>query len=466
MPSKESIFISYRRTDSQDVVGRIDDYLSRHFGREHVFLDRNSIGYGDAFPNRLKQAVQVSKVVLVVMGSTWLSVKDNWGRSRLASPNDWVRQEIALALKQGLYVIPILLDGTVMPGPAQLPQDIQALAKLNAINLITRQSANVFTTLMKEITDSIERKVPALKPIPLEPFEFETARLVIVKKPGLFGGKTTVEISRSRSRAEYFAEDLGNGVTLDMVAVPGDEFLMGTSASQREATLQEYLKTISKENAETLTSLELPQHKVVVPAFRMGKYPVTQAQYEAIVGTNPSNFKGAKRPVEQVSWDDAIAFCTQLSQKTGKTYRLPSEAEWEYACRAGTTTPFYFGETMTPDLANYDGTNTYGEGPKGTNRKQTTDVGSFPANAFGLYDMHGNVWEWCADPWHGNYNGAPTDGSAWTTNGNSERRLIRGGSWFGSPVYCRAAARSSLAPAVRNFAVGFRVVCSVFPGLS
>jgi formylglycine-generating enzyme required for sulfatase activity len=123
-----------------------------------------------------------------------------------------------------------------------------------------------------------------------------------------------------------------------------------------------------------------------------------------------------------------------LSKATGREYRLPSEAEWEYACRAGTTTPFHFGETITTDLANYNGNYTYGSGSKGQYRKQTTDVGSFPANAFGLHDMHGNVWEWCQDTWHENYNGAPTDGSAWVDeNANQNRMILRGGSWYNNP---------------------------------
>jgi serine/threonine protein kinase len=122
-----------------------------------------------------------------------------------------------------------------------------------------------------------------------------------------------------------------------------------------------------------------------------------------------------------------VPICEKLSQKTGKTYRLPSEAEWEYACRAGTTTPFYFGETITTDLVNYNGNSTYASAPKGQYRQQTTPVGSFPPNAFGLYDMHGNVWEWCQDHWHDNYNGAPTDGSAWTDDNDNRSRLLRGG---------------------------------------
>ncbi|MGC8715225.1 MAG: formylglycine-generating enzyme family protein, partial [Leptodesmis sp.] len=165
-----------------------------------------------------------------------------------------------------------------------------------------------------------------------------------------------------------------------------------------------------------------------------------------------SSFKGENRPVEKVCWYGAIEFCDRLSQYTGRPYRLPSEAEWEYACRAGTTTPFHFGETITTDLANYCGedrkeygwSGSYGRGPKGIYRQETTTVGSFGvANAFGLFDMHGNVWEWCLDHWHENYKGAPTDGSAWVKGGNSDLRLLRGGSWddnIGFRVVCAAAS--------------------------
>ncbi len=197
--------------------------------------------------------------------------------------------------------------------------------------------------------------------------------------------------------------------------------------------------------------------EVTFRRFFLGKYPVTQKQYEAVMGNNPSYFKGPNRPVENVSWNDTTEFFQRLSQKTGRQYRLPSEAEWEYACRAGTTTPFYFGETITTDLANYNGNYTYGSAPKGIYREETTDVGSFPPNAFGLYDMHGNVWEWCQDVWHENYSGAPTDGSAWESGGDSSYRMLRGVSWHNHPKNCRCANRNKgdYAGSINN---GFRVV--------
>ncbi|WP_088243450.1 caspase, EACC1-associated type [Calothrix rhizosoleniae] len=251
-------------------------------------------------------------------------------------------------------------------------------------------------------------------------------------------------------KAELFPEDLGNGVILEMVKIPGGKFVMG-----------------SPENEPGSSNYERPQqHNVTIQPFFMGKYPVTQEQYEAIMGKNPSRFQGAKRakrPVECVTWHNAVEFCAKISKDTGKSYRLPSEAEWEYACRAGTTTPFHFGETITTDLANYNGNKTYGSAPKGQYRQQTTDVGSFPANAFGLYDMHGNVLEWCQDNWHGNYNGAPINGDAWVVgdNDNQSKRTLRGGSWNRTPVSCRSACRYGNNPFYSYSYIGLRVVCVV-----
>ena len=189
----------------------------------------------------------------------------------------------------------------------------------------------------------------------------------------------------------------------------------------------------------------------------MGKYELTQAQYQAIMGSNPSGFKGNNRPVEQVSWNDAVTFCEKLSQKTGKNYKLPSEAEWEYACRAGTTTPFYFGESITPELVNYNGNYTYASALKGQYRQQTTDVGSFPPNAFGLYDMHGNVWEWCLDDYTSSYGDAPKDGSALIERSDDKR--LRRGSFRVNLVDCRSACRGEDIAGFGFNEPGFRIVC-------
>ena len=274
---------------------------------------------------------------------------------------------------------------------------------------------------------------PKISSNPLKTVQFETVRV-----------NSTGQIAkRSQSQAQVFTETIAKGITLEMMAIPGGSFVMGSPDTEARRSNDEGR-----------------QRTVNLAPFFMGKYEVTQEQWQAVMGNNPSYFKGAKLPVENVTWNDAVQFCQKLSQKTGKTYRLPSEAEWEYACRAGTTTPFYFGETITPDLVNYSGNYPYGAASKGLYRAKTTDVGSFPPNAFGLYDMHGNVWEWCSDRFHSNYNGAPTDGTSWET-GTDGNRVLRGGSWSNNAVLCGAANRNYAYAGGSNGSRGFRVAVAV-----
>ena len=277
--------------------------------------------------------------------------------------------------------------------------------------------------------------------IPDEEIELETAiqriNNHVIERVGNF---TTSVVGHSPIPQTSFTENLPNGITLEMVNLPAGEFLMGSPDSDPDAR-----------------SYEKPPHQVNVNSFAIGKYPVTQAQYQAVMGTNPSEFKNnPQNPVEMVSWNDAQAFCQKLSQITGKTYRLPTEAEWEYACRAGTTTRYYFGDDANQlgDYAWYDG----------NSQDKTHPVGQKKPNAWGLYDMSGNVWEWCEDNWHDNYIGAPTDGSAWITNNNDndyDYRILRGGSWFGNPDGCRSACRSNHYRRDDDYGdfFGFRVVC-------
>jgi len=251
-----------------------------------------------------------------------------------------------------------------------------------------------------------------------------------------------ITINKRKGQNQCFDEQLGEGLTLRMMQIPGGTFTMGSPEDELERA-----------------EWEGPQHPVTVPGFFMGKYPVTQAQWRFVAGLaqvntalepDPSNFKGDNHPVEQASWYEAVEFCDRLSQLKGRDYRLPTEAEWEYACRAGTETPFHFGETITTDLANYRGTDDdtldikgdYGPGPKGEYREETTPVDYFNlANAFGLVDMHGNVYEWCQDHWHDSYTGAPDDGSAWLSEDENALRVSRGGSWNSTPRNCRSALR-------------------------
>ena len=253
---------------------------------------------------------------------------------------------------------------------------------------------------------------------------------------------------RTCTNQRYF-QKLSEETQLEMVLVNGGSFLMG-----------------SPEEEKKRTSAEGPQHQVTVPTFFMGRYPVTQAQWRIVAGwekgleTDPSRFKGDNRPVEQVSWHDAKEFCQRLSKRTKRHYRLPTEAEWEYACRAGTTTPFACGETISTELANYNGKYTYTRGKTGEYREGTTAVDHFGwTNAWGLSDMHGNVYEWCEDDWHDSYEKAPIDGSAWITDDNSGFRVLCGGSWNDGPRICRSAYRFLYDPVFRINAIGFRLIC-------
>ena len=281
----------------------------------------------------------------------------------------------------------------------------------------------------------------------------------------------TLVIRRHKNKARFYTETLSKSISLEMVSIPSGSFIMGAS-----------------EDEENSSADERPQHLVNVPAFFMGKYPITQAQYEAVMGTNPSDFKdksdSASRPVENVSWEDAQKFCKKLSELTKREYHLPSEAQWEYACRAMPSPPaplpegeggkiyppFHFGETISTELANYNGNYTYGIGEKGEYHKETTPVGYFKvANEFGLYNMHGNVWEWCEDDWHSNYKGAPTDSSAWidvkSKESNKTKHPLRGGSWINNPENCRSAYRLNNNLDNRLIDIGFRVI-SYAPGLT
>jgi formylglycine-generating enzyme required for sulfatase activity len=328
------------------------------------------------------------------------------------------------------------------------------------------------TTPDPDTTTDIDESPDPFANWELQEWSFETVR---VDRRGQI-------VERLQKTARSHFVDLGEGVKLELVAIPGGQFQMGSPNDEKGRD-----------------SDEGPVRTVTVPPLLMSRYPITVAQWRRVAGSfpavlnpklnaDPSRWKGATGPVEQVSWFDAMEFCARLSKATNRLYRLPSEAEWEYGCRAGTQTPFAFGETLTTELANYHGNDTYADEPKGGWRKCTTPVGQFPPNGFGLQDMHGNVWEWCLDDWHKNYQGAPVDGRPWFNNqkhkqaftrqlqesrpmdngafqnltnvDNEQPKLLRGGSWASNPWYCRSANRHGLRAdaqidTIYNF--GFRV---------
>jgi formylglycine-generating enzyme required for sulfatase activity len=298
------------------------------------------------------------------------------------------------------------------------------------------------------------------------------------------GGRSVTFLLRQPRLCQGFRELLraeGDAEALTLLWIPPGRFWMGSPETEPERL-----------------DAEGPQHLVQLPGYFMSQTPITQAQWREVAGwqeqpgekwgrklkPDPSYFQSKdgqekntasllegerdtnQRPVETVSWWEAREFCHRLSQRTGRTYTLPSEAQWEYACRAGTKKPFCFGDAISPELANYDGNYGYADGRKGIYRKQTTPVRLFPANAWGLQDMHGNVDEWCLDEWHENYDGAPADGRAWVDSKQGEKsketekdRLLRGGSWVTDPGGCRSADRNLGRPDYAYDCVGFRVVC-------
>lgn len=275
-------------------------------------------------------------------------------------------------------------------------------------------------------------------------------------------------IASLHGEARLAVDDLGAGAALELVAVPAGVFQMG---SHHEGGYPD----------------ETPLHPVYLSGFWLGRTPVTQAQWLAVMDRLPAcRFHGSDLPVDTISWRDARRFCQRLSRRTGRLYSLPSEAQWEYACRAGTATPFSFGETITTDVANFVGGHTYREAPPGVYRHTTTPPGTFPPNPWGFFDMHGNVWEFCQDVWTDDYTGAPVDGSAhqsrpltgaaavqdfitslnWKHADPSDLtyRVARGGSWHETPTHCRSAMRLKVAEFDRMEYYGLRVMLPITPG--
>jgi formylglycine-generating enzyme required for sulfatase activity len=249
-------------------------------------------------------------------------------------------------------------------------------------------------------------------------------------------------ILRTRHTSEQFTEELGSGVDLDMLVIPSGSFQMGSPRNYGNSD-------------------EHPQHFVTIKSFMMSKFLITQRQWKTIMGLlPPCRFKGDDLPVDRVSWKDVQNFCRRLSKKLGRNYRLPSETQWEYACRAGTNTPFSFGETITVDVANFNGEHTFRDEPRGFYFHSTSPGGKFPPNAFGLYDMHGNLWEWCADNWMDDYTSAPRDASSYQ-NKDNRYRVARGGSWHEPPALCRSAARLRVLETDADEVMGFRVICDL-----
>ena len=453
-PERRQVFISYTRVDREwvDRLQQMMKPLLRAGGQQMALWDDSQIPPGAKWRAAIETALAEAKVALLLVSDAFLASE--------FVMNEEVPKLLAAAEAEGVRVLwvslsPCLVEHTVIG-------EYQAVLPLDHYldELDKPQQQRALKTIAERIREALVAPGPEPKPDPdpvVEPepppqsppeppglaphtFRLETARILRVGN--------TWEVQRQPLQLEGALEDLGGGVSLPLVRIPAGEFVMGSPDAEQGRS-----------------SDEGPQHRVRLREFWMGQTPITQAQWRAVMGTNPSEFKDQldsdQRPVERVNWREAMAFCRQLADRTGRDYTLPSEAQWEYACRAGTTSPFAFGGTITPELANYDGNYTYAGSPKGVYCEQTTAVGAFPANAWGLQDMHGNVWEWCLDHWHGSYASPPGDGSAWvdSEDKNNAKRLLRGGSWSNDPRHCRSAFRPLIQPDDAYSYVGFRVVC-------
>ncbi len=426
-PERRHVFISYSHADRGWVerLKRMMAPLLRGSGQELRLWDDSQIEAGRKWREAIETALAQASVALLLVSDHFLASEFVMGEE--------VPKLLAAAEAEGVRVLWVSLSACLVE-ETEIHQYQAVLPPNRPLDQMAEAEA-------KEALKTIGLEIrKALKPQP-------EAVAAAPAPARLLQGRTL---------------ELGDGVSLPLIAIPAGEFVMGSPLDEPERQDDEG-----------------PQHRVRLEGFLMGQTPITQAQWRAVarlvpplgqrwereLPQNPSMFSGRpdsdQRPVEKVSWQQAIEFCRRLSAITGDVYTLPSEAQWEYACRAGTTSPFCFGDTISPELANYDGNYGYAEGPKGIYRAQTTPVGMLPANAWGLQDMHGNVWEWCLDHWHENYAGAPIDGSAWRNknSGQDGTRLLRGGSWFSLPRDCRSALRYHVRPGLAFSSVGFRVVC-------
>ena len=389
------IFISYRRDDSAGHAGRVHDRLEKEFGRDLLFMDVDAIPLGADFIEVLRTEVAKCDVLLAIIGPHWVDARDENGNRRLDSEHDFVRVEIAAALARSIPVIPILLENTRVPKAEQLPDDLKGLVRRNGLDVRHASFHIDMDKLIRGLRPSTP--VPPSAPAPTNEERYRAEGRIKVEAK-IIHGAPDGWFKPGNGKTEWFKDiDIGP----EMVVVPAGEFTMGSNDDD----------------------FQKPPHKVTIKApFAAGRFAVTFAEWDAAGLAHKPRDEGwgrGRRPVIYVSWEDAKSYAAWLSQKTGKEYRLLSEAEWEYCCRAGTTTKYAFGDSITRQQAQFS------EGVWGS-AKQTVEVGKFPPNAWGLYDTHGNVWEWCEDNWHADYTGAPQDGSVWQ-GGDISLRVLRGG---------------------------------------
>ena len=434
------VFISYRREFDAGWAGRLATDLTQAFAERRVFHDIASIEIGEDFVDAMRRSLSACAVVVVVMGPRWLGTQDEQGRRRLDDPDDYVRLELEESMKRdGLRVVPVLVGGALMPRSAELPESLRLFARRNAAEIADKRWNHDVAQLVAAL-----RKIPALASSDA-PATKAAAAIAVPAEPVARRAPALEPVARNASPPAVPVVPPGSvfrdGDNFpEMVVIPAGRFMMGRLAE------------------ETGRDAELPRHSVTIAQpFALAKHAVTFDEWDAFVATDGTAYKPAdkgwgrgRQPVINVSWEDAQAYAAWVSDKTGKLYRLPSEAQWEYAARAGTTTRYPWGDAPGKNQANFS------KSGSPWSDRQTAPVGGFPPNQFGLCDMIGNVWEWTQDCWNDNYNGAPEDGNAWEA-GNCGVRVVRGGSWSSSAGNVRVAFRFRFKPAFRDINLGFRL---------
>jgi formylglycine-generating enzyme required for sulfatase activity len=500
------IFISYRCDDFAGDARGLRDGLAARFGQRNVFMDIDNLLPGQRFDRKLAEALSACDILIAVIGPRWMELL---GAKTARGEPDYVRAEIGEALRRGIVVIPVRvgLDGRMpeLPRPEDLPADIRDLVLHQKHDVVHEHFGRDLAALAQAIVEIPREKRPeagtqipwrwvaagvglvavvfaalylardgkqgaakaekqpkvAIAPGPTKP----EAQLAPTSPPASKVAPKEVDDwimpvfdaadERGLKPLARFRDCKANDwCGPNMVVVPAGSFTMGSPPTQ-----------------EGRSDSEGPQRRVTIARpFAVGKFEVTFEEWDACVAEggcshrpDDSGMGRGKRPVMRVSWDEITKeYLSWLSRKTGRACRLLTEAEWEYVARAGTTTPFWWGSSISTSKANYDGNYTYGGGPKGEYRRKTVPADSFAANPWGLYNVHGNVWEWVQDCWNDNYSGAPSDGSARTT-GDCGLRVLRGGSWDDGPLGLRAADRFRNSPDLRSNIFGFRVGRTLTP---
>ena len=475
------VFISYRRDDAKWEAREIYRSLTQVLPRDQVFMDVDSIPPGADFVDVLEGWVDECDILLALIGSGWIDAMDpKAGRRRLENPNDFVRIEVRKALERGIPVVPVLLDGAPIPDADRLPDDLKKLTRRNAEFVEHRTVDSDVQRLIRRLglttTTTSPSAGPAASFAPAAPNRLDRSAEGRIKvDAAIFHGASDGWFKPGAGKTEWFQDMPGSP---GMVVVPAGNFQMGSPEDEPQ-----------RERWKAGT--ESPQHSVsIAKPFAVGRYAVTRVQFAAFVTDTGHKtdggayvWKGSEwrndpkaswrspgfkqddsHPVVCINWDDAKAYAKWLSEKTGQSYRLLTEAEWEYAARAGTTTPFWWGSAITPEQANYNGNYDYaGGGSKGEWRQATVPVGSFEANPWGLFNVHGNCVEWCEDVWHDSYIDTPTNGSAWIEGGEQDRRVVRGGSWYDDPQFLRSAFRHGSISGFRDISFGFRIGRTLTP---